>query len=557
MGNKRLAATRIYLPLHSPSALPFSDMRLGTALQNNDLTKKNSQVFTGRLDRLKELRALAELGKDAQTREKQKARGKLDVWARINTLLDPGSAFLELGQLAGYNLYDGVPPGSGIVTGVGSVSGRPCMIVANDPAIKGGTYFPLTVKKHIRAQEIALENKLPCLYLVDSGGAFLPLQDEVFPDRFHFGRIFKNQAKLSSLGIPQISVVLGSCTAGGAYVPAMSDQSIIVKNQGTIFLGGPPLVKAATGEVVTAEELGGGDLHTRESGVADYLAESDSEALQIARNLVANVGGTARLGLRREQSNKPLFPASDISSLIPSDPRQPFPMREILARLIDDSMLDEFKPLFGSTLITGFARISGYLVGIIANDGILFSESALKGAHFIQLCNQRDIPIIFFQDIVGFMVGKKYEKEGIAKHGAKLVNAVATSHVPLYTLIVGNSYGAGNYGMCGRAYDPRFLFSWPNAYVGVMGAEQASSVLAQVRKDSFAHKGKTYSEGESEAYKKEISEKFSKQTDVYYGSARLWDDGVITPEETRSALTMALSIAHLEPRTTGYGVFRM
>jgi 3-methylcrotonyl-CoA carboxylase beta subunit len=433
------------------------------------------------------------------------------------------------------------------------------MIVANDATVKGGTYFPLTVKKHIRAQEIALENKLPCVYLVDSGGAFLPMQDQVFPDRDHFGRLFFNQATMSAAGIPQIAVVLGSCTAGGAYVPAMCDEAIIVREQGMIFLGGPPLVKAATGEIVSAEELGGGDVHCRISGVADHLAGSDAEALIMARRSVVSLRNISPSRLTREISKPPRFDANDLNSLIPADPKQYFPMREILARIIDDSELDEFKANYGTTIICGFARIDGYLVGIVANDGILFSESALKAAHFIQLCDQRSIPLVFLQNIVGFMVGKEYEHKGIAKDGAKMVTAVACARVPKYTVIVGNSYGAGNYAMCGRAYGPRFLWSWPQSRIGVMGPDQAASVVTQVRADSAKSRGEAWDESAQKTYYEEIKQQYLDQTDAIYASARLWDDGVIKPTETRAALSLALSIAPQDQPSTAraFGTFRM
>jgi 3-methylcrotonyl-CoA carboxylase beta subunit len=433
------------------------------------------------------------------------------------------------------------------------------MIIANDATVKGGTYFPLTVKKHLRAQEIALENRLPCIYLVDSGGAFLPLQDQVFPDREHFGRMFYNQATMSAHGIPQISVVLGSCTAGGAYVPAMSDEAIIVKNQGMIFLGGPPLVKAATGEEVSAEELGGGDVHTRKSGVADHLAESDEDALRIARHSIASLALLGVTRTPREAARAPLYSASEIPGLIPSDPKQYFPIREVLARLVDGSELDEFKANYGTTLICGFARIEGYLVGVLANDGILFSESALKAAHFIQLCDQRRIPIVFFQNIVGFMVGKEYEHRGIAKDGAKMVTAVSCARVPKYTVIVGNSYGAGNYGMCGRAFGPRFLWSWPQSRIGVMGPEQAAGVLTQVRRESLRSRNKEWESGEEQAYFEEIRSKYNEQTAAAYATAQLWDDGILDPEETRPALALALALAPYETRTAErvFGTFRM
>jgi 3-methylcrotonyl-CoA carboxylase beta subunit len=486
-------------------------------------------------------------------------RGKLLVRDRIAHLLDPGSAFLEVGPLTGAGVYDGVRPGAGIVTGIGLVEGRPCMVIANDATVKGGTYFPLTVKKHLRAQEIALENYLPCVYLVDSGGAFLPLQDQVFPDRDHFGRLFYNQAQMSALGIPQVAVVLGSCTAGGAYVPAMSDEAIIVQNQGMIFLGGPPLVKAATGEEVTAEELGGGDVHSRISGVTDTLATDDIDALRHARRSIASLPLVTPTRLPREHSRLPLYDPREIGGLIPADPKNYFPIREILARILDGSELDEFKANYGTSIICGFARIDGYLVGVLANDGILFSESAEKAAHFIQLCDQRRIPLVFFQNIVGFMVGKRYEHGGIAKDGAKMVTAVACARVPKYTVLVGNSYGAGNYAMCGRAYQPRMLWSWPQSRIGVMGPDQAASVLTQVRGDSARSKGEAVNETDQQRYYEEIRGRYLEQTTALFATARLWDDGIIEPEDTRATLGLALSITPTEfgPAPRAFGTFRM
>jgi 3-methylcrotonyl-CoA carboxylase beta subunit len=478
---------------------------------------------------------------------------------RVAHLLDPGSAFLEVAQLAGAGMYDGVRPGAGMVAGIGLIEGRPCMVIANDATVKGGTYFPMTVKKHLRAQEIALENYLPCVYLVDSGGAFLPLQDQVFPDRDHFGRLFYNQAQMSAQGIPQIAVVLGSCTAGGAYVPAMSDEAIIVQNQGMIFLGGPPLVKAATGEEVTAEELGGGDVHSRISGVTDTLATDDADALRHARRSIASLSHVTPGRLPRENVRPSLYDPREIAGLIPSDPKNYFPIREILARILDGSELDEFKANYGTSIICGFARIDGYLVGVLANDGILFSESAEKAAHFIQLCDQRRIPLVFFQNIVGFMVGKKYEHGGIAKDGAKMVTAVACARVPKYTVVVGNSYGAGNYAMCGRAYQPRMLWSWPQSRIGVMGPDQAASVLTQVRGESARSKGQALSDEEQQRYYEEIRGRYLEQTTALFATARLWDDGIIEPEETRATLALALSIAptDLGPAPRAFGTFRM
>lgn len=508
-----------------------------------------------------ELRALAEqvrLGGGEAARRKHLGRGKLLPRDRIRALIDPASPFLEIGQLAAQGMYGGEVPSAGMVAGIGRVSGRECMIVANDATVKGGTYFPLTVKKHLRAQEIAEQNRLPCLYLVDSGGANLPQQDEVFPDRDHFGRIFYNQARMSAQGIPQIAVVMGSCTAGGAYVPAMCDESIIVRNQGTIFLAGPPLVKAATGEVVTAEELGGADVHSRTSGVTDHYAENDAHALGIARNIVANLNATKRPSLAIREPRAPLYPVEDLYSLIPADRRKPFEVREVIARLVDGSEFDEFKRLYGTTLVCGFAHIWGYPVGIVANNGILFGESAQKGAHFIELCAQRGIPLVFLQNITGFMVGRKYETGGIAKDGAKMVTAVATAAVPKFTVIIGGSFGAGNYGMCGRAYSPRFLWMWPNARISVMGGEQAASVLATVRRDGIEARGGQWGAEEEEAFKAPIRAQYETQGHPTYSSARLWDDGVIDPAQTRRVLALGLSAslnAPIEP--TRFGLFRM
>jgi 3-methylcrotonyl-CoA carboxylase beta subunit len=491
-------------------------------------------------------------------RDKHSARGKLLPRERIRLLLDVGSPFLELSQFAAYGLYGGDVPAGGIITGIGRVMGQECVIVCNDATVKGGTYFPMTVKKHVRAQEIARQNNLPCLYLVDSGGANLPNQDEVFPDRDHFGRIFYNQATLSAAGIPQIAVVMGSCTAGGAYVPAMSDEAVIVKNQGTIFLGGPPLVKAATGEVVTAEELGGADVHARVSGVADHYALNDAHALALARQIAGRFNRTKRVTLDTRAPVDPLFAAEEIYGVVPSDVRKPYDVREIIARVVDGSELDEFKPLYGATLVTGFARIWGYPVGVIANNGILFSESALKAAHFIELCCQRDIPLVFLQNIAGFMVGKKYESGGIARDGAKMVTAVACANVPKFTVIIGGSFGAGNYGMCGRAYNPRFLWMWPNARISVMGGEQASSVLATVRRDNLEAQGKSWSKDDEESFKAPLRAQYETQGHPYYASARLWDDGIIDPAETRMVLGLSISAALNAPiEPTRFGVFRM
>ncbi|MCC8400638.1 methylcrotonoyl-CoA carboxylase [Paraburkholderia sp. MMS20-SJTN17] len=491
-------------------------------------------------------------------RDKHTSRGKLLPRERIAQLLDPGTPFLELSQLAAYGMYNDDAPGAGLITGIGRIAGQECMIVCNDATVKGGTYYPVTVKKHVRAQEIAGENRLPCVYLVDSGGANLPNQDEVFPDRDHFGRIFYNQANLSAAGIPQIAVVMGSCTAGGAYVPAMSDESIIVKNQGTIFLGGPPLVKAATGEVVSAEDLGGGDVHTRLSGVVDHLAQNDAHALGIARSIVGNLNRVKPAPLVLQEPKPPRYDTQSIYGVIPVDTRKPFDIREVIARIVDDSAFDEFKARYGTTLVCGFAHIWGHPVGIVANNGILFSESALKGTHFIELCCQRKIPLVFLQNITGFMVGRKYENEGIARNGAKMVTAVATAKVPKFTVIIGGSFGAGNYGMCGRAYSPRFLWMWPNARISVMGGEQAASVLATVKRDGIEAKGGNWSAEEEEAFKQPIREQYEQQGHPYYASARLWDDGVIDPAQTRDVLGLGLSVAMNAPiEETRFGVFRM
>jgi 3-methylcrotonyl-CoA carboxylase beta subunit len=505
----------------------------------------------------------AAMGGGDAARAKHTARGKLLPRDRVHNLLDVGTPFLELSPLAAMGMYpdrDGTDsaPCAGVIAGIGRVSGVDCMIVCNDATVKGGTYYPLTVKKHLRAQEIAQQNRLPCIYLVDSGGANLPNQDEVFPDRDHFGRIFFNQANMSAEGIAQIAVVMGSCTAGGAYVPAMSDETIIVKNQGTIFLGGPPLVKAATGEVVTAEDLGGGDVHTRLSGVADHLAQNDLHALSIARTAVANLNQKKALAPALRAPAAPKYVAEELYGVIPTDTRKPFDVREIIARIVDGSEFHEFKPRFGTTLVTGFAHIEGMPVGIIANNGILFSESALKGAHFIELCCQRKIPLVFLQNITGFMVGRKYENEGIARNGAKMVTAVATANVPKFTIIIGGSFGAGNYGMCGRAYSPRFLWMWPNARISVMGGEQAASVLATVRRDGIEAKGGTWSKDEEESFKAPIRQQYEVQGHPYYATARLWDDGIIDPADTRRVLALGLSASLNAPiPDVKFGVFRM
>jgi 3-methylcrotonyl-CoA carboxylase beta subunit len=507
---------------------------------------------------LREKVAIVAQGGGEAAREKHLARGKLLPRERVRTLLDVGSPLLELSQLAAWDMYDNRVPAAGIITGIGRVSGRECVIVANDATVKGGTYFPITVKKHLRAQEIARQNHLPCIYLVDSGGANLPNQDEVFPDREHFGRIFYNQANLSAQGIPQIAVVMGSCTAGGAYVPAMSDETVIVRNQGTIFLGGPPLVKAAIGEVVTAEELGGAEVHARVSGVADHYAMNDLHALQMTRRIVAHLNRRKTVGLETREPREPVLDPSELHGVIPTDPRKPFEIREIVGRIVDGSELDEFKPLYGTTLVCGFAHIYGYPVGVVANNGILFSESALKGAHFVELCSQRGIPLVFLQNITGFMVGRKYEAGGIAKDGAKMVTAVACAKVPKFTVIVGGSFGAGNYGMCGRAYGPRFLWMWPNARISVMGGEQAAAVLATVKREGLEKAGKDWSKEDEQAFKAPILEQYETQGHPYYASARLWDDGVIDPTETRRVLGFGLSASLNAPvEKTVFGVFRM
>ncbi|MET9570999.1 carboxyl transferase domain-containing protein [Streptomyces virginiae] len=500
----------------------------------------------------------ARLGGGEKARARHTARGKLLPRDRVDTLLDPGSPFLELAPLAAEGMYGGSAPAAGVIAGIGRVSGRECVIVANDATVKGGTYYPMTVKKHLRAQEVALENRLPCLYLVDSGGAFLPMQDEVFPDREHFGRIFYNQARMSGAGVPQIAAVLGSCTAGGAYVPAMSDEAVIVRNQGTIFLGGPPLVKAATGEVVTAEELGGGEVHSRVSGVTDHLAEDDAHALRIVRNIVATLPERGALPWSVEAPEEPKVDPAGLYGAVPVDSRTPYDAREIIARITDGSRFQEFKSEFGQTLVTGFARIHGHPVGIIANNGILFAESAQKGAHFIELCDQRGIPLLFLQNISGFMVGRDYEAGGIAKHGAKMVTAVACARVPKLTVVVGGSYGAGNYSMCGRAYSPRFLWMWPNAKISVMGGEQAASVLATVKRDQIEGAGQEWPAEDEEAFKAPVRAQYEEQGNAYYATARLWDDGVIDPMETRQVLGLALTACANAPLgDSGFGIFRM
>ncbi len=521
--------------------------------------KNNFQYHQNLAQQLKnDLAKVSEGGKEF-SRQLHQSRGKLLPRERVNRLLDSGSPFLEISPMAAYGLYENEVPAAGIICGIGRVGGREVMVVANDATVKGGTYYPLTVKKHLRAQEIAMENRLPCIYLVDSGGAFLPLQDQVFPDRDHFGRIFFNQAKLSAEGIPQIAVVLGSCTAGGAYVPAMCDESVIVENQGTIFLGGPPLVKAATGVEVSSEELGGGEVHAKISGVVDHLARDDSHALEIARNIISGTDiQTTKTGSILEEINPPLYSMNELYGILPSDSRQSYDVREVIARLVDGSEMQEFKSLYGTTLITAFAKIHGYRVGIVANNGILFSESALKGAHFIELCGQRNIPLLFLQNISGFMVGKEYEHGGIAKDGAKMVMAVSCVNVPKYTIIIGGSHGAGNYGMCGRAYSPRMLWTWPNARISVMGGEQAASVLSQVKRDKLGEKNTNWSAEDEESFKKEIREQYENQGHPYYATGRLWDDGILDPLETRRVLGLVLSLQATEHATdSNYGVFRM
>ncbi len=529
-----------------------------TVTPNADGFKANAASLSEAVADLGKVVAGIAEGGPAKAREKHLARGKLLPRERVDALLDAGTPFLELSQLAAYQVYDEDVPAAGIITGIGQVMGRECMIVCNDATVKGGTYYPLTVKKHLRAQEIAAENRLPCIYLVDSGGANLPNQDQVFPDREHFGRIFYNQATMSAKGIPQIAAVLGSCTAGGAYVPAMADESIIVKNQGTIFLGGPPLVKAATGEVVSAEDLGGGDVHARTSGVSDHLAANDRHALAIARQIVGGLNHRKTPDLALQPAKPPRYDPAEIYGIIPADTRQPYDVREVIARLVDDSDFDEFKKLYGTTLVTGFAHVHGYPVGIIANNGVLFSESALKAAHFIELCCQRRIPLLFLQNITGFMVGQKYEAGGIARDGAKMVMAVACAQVPKITVVIGGSFGAGNYGMCGRAFGPRFVYMWPNARISVMGGEQAASVLATVKRDGMEARGQSWSADEEEAFKAPIRAQYETQGHPYYASARLWDDGIIDPKDTRMVVGLSLAAALNAPvPDSKFGVFRM
>jgi 3-methylcrotonyl-CoA carboxylase beta subunit len=520
--------------------------------------RRSSERIEQLVAELRERIAVARKGGGEKYLERHRQQGKMTVRERLDALLDPDTPFLELSALAASGMYDGEAPGAGMVTGIGRIRGRDCVIVANDATVKGGTYFPITVKKHLRAQEVAAENNLPCIYLVDSGGAFLPLQADVFPDREHFGRIFYNQARLSAEGIPQLSAVMGSCTAGGAYVPAMSDEAVIVKGTGTIFLGGPPLVKAATGEEVTAEELGGADVHTRISGVADYFAEDDQHAIATLRNIVETLPLDRRDPPNRIAPEEPLYDPKELYGVMPLDMRRPFDVREIIARIVDGSRFQEFKERYATTLVTGFARIFGYEVGILANNGVLFSESALKATHFIELCNQRGVPLVFLQNITGFIVGKQYERGGIAKDGAKMVHAVANSVVPKFTVIIGGSFGAGNYGMCGRAYGPRFLWMWPNARISVMGGEQAAGVLVTVKKDQLARAGKELQPEEERAIAQPVLDKYEHEGSPYYSTARLWDDGVIDPAETRNYLGLGIAIATNAPvRPPKYGVFRM
>ena len=520
---------------------------------------QNAAAMRALIADLREKLAAATQGGSEEARARHVARGKLLARERVNLLIDPGTPFLELSPLAAYGLYGGDVHSASLITGIGRISNRECMIVANDATIKGGTYYPMTVKKHLRAQDIARENHLPCLYLVDSGGAFLPLQDEIFPDERHFGRIFYNQARMSAAALAQIAIVMGSCTAGGAYVPAMSDESIIVRNQGTIFLGGPPLVKAATGEEVSAEELGGAEVHSRQSGVTDYYATSDHHAIGIARRIIANLNRVRQTYLELREPREPLYPAEQLYGIVPADPRTPYDVRDVIARIVDASELDEFKALYGTTLVCGFAHIHGFPVGILANNGILFSESALKGAHFIELASQRNIPLLFLQNITGFMVGRKYEAGGIAKDGAKMVTAVATAAVPKFTVIIGGSYGAGNYGMCGRAYGPRFLWMWPNARISVMGGEQAATVLGLLRREATEAKGGAWSADDDEAFKAPIRAQYEEQGHPYYATARIWDDGIIDPADTRMVLGLALAagLNAPAPEPTRFGIFRM
>ncbi|WP_300518167.1 carboxyl transferase domain-containing protein [Aliiroseovarius sp.] len=528
------------------------------AMPGSDAWKANRAGHLDALDTIRAAAAKAAAGGGERSRERHLSRGKMLPRDRVANLLDPGSPFLEVGATAAHGMYDDAAPCAGVIAGIGQVHGQEVMVVCNDATVKGGTYYPMTVKKHLRAQEIAEENNLPCIYLVDSGGANLPNQDEVFPDRDHFGRIFYNQARMSAKGIPQIAVVMGSCTAGGAYVPAMSDVTIIVKEQGTIFLAGPPLVKAATGEVVSAEDLGGGDVHTRLSGVADYLAEDDGHALALARRAVESLNREKPSTVKWQEPEEPLYDPEELLGVVPADLRTPYDIREVIMRVVDGSRFDEFKPRFGETIVTGFAHLKGCPVGIIANNGVIFSEAAQKGAHFVELCSQRNIPLIFLQNITGFMVGRKYENEGIARHGAKMVTAVATTNVPKVTMVVGGSYGAGNYGMAGRAYQPRFMWSWPNSRISVMGGEQAAGVLATVKRDAIERSGGEWSAEEEAAFKQPTIDMFEEQSHPLYASARLWDDGVIDPRKTRDVLFLSLSAALNAPiEPTKFGVFRM
>ncbi|MGB7184587.1 MAG: carboxyl transferase domain-containing protein [Burkholderiaceae bacterium] len=524
----------------------------------SDEFKANAGAMNKQVDALRAVSQRAVAGGGEKYMQRHISRGKLPPRERIDRLLDPGSPFLEVGQIAANGMYDDEAPSAGIVTGVGSIHGVRCLVIANDATVKGGSYYPMTVKKHLRAQEIAAQNRLPCVYLVDSGGANLPFWDDVFPDREHFGRIFYNQANMSADGIAQIAVVMGSCTAGGAYVPAMSDETIIVRDQGTIFLAGPPLVKAAIGEVISAEDLGGADVHTRLSGVADHMANDDAHALQLARRAVANLNLDQGGGLGFADSEEPLYDPAELAGIIPADDRKPYDVREVIARIVDGSRFDEFKARYGTTLVTGFARLYGITVGIIANNGVLFNEAALKGAHFVELCSQRKIPLIFLQNITGFMVGRKYESAGIAKDGAKLVTAVSTTKVPKLTMVIGGSYGAGNYGMCGRAYSPRFMWLWPNARVALMGSEQAASVLATIRREGIESRGETWSDDEQQAFMQPIRDQFDRMGHSHYGSARLWDDGVLDPAQSRRILGLSLATSLCVPiEPTRFGVFRM
>ena len=528
------------------------------ALPSSEGFRANREAHLAMLGVAAEAAALAAAGGGEKARARHVSRGKMAPRERVANLLDAGSPFLEVGATAAHGMYHGAAPSAGLIAGIGRVAGQEVMVVCNDATVKGGTYYPMSVKKHLRAQEIAEENHLPCVYLVDSGGANLPQQDEVFPDREHFGRIFYNQARMSAKGIPQIAVVMGSCTAGGAYVPAMSDVTIIVKNQGTIFLAGPPLVKAATGEVVSSEDLGGGDVHTRLSGVADYLAEDDTHALALARQAVAGLNRTKPHSVKMQASEDPAYDPEEILGVVPADLKTPYDIREVIARVVDGSRFDEFKARFGETLVTGFAHITGIPVGIVANNGVLFSESAVKGAHFVELCSQRGIPLVFLQNITGFMVGRKYESEGIARHGAKLVTAVATTEVPKITMLVGGSFGAGNYGMAGRAYSPRFLWTWPNSRISVMGGEQAAGVLATVKREGIERTGASWSAEEEAEFKRPTIEMFDRQSHPLYASARLWDDGIIDPRKTRAVLSLSLSATLNAPiNPTRFGVFRM